>query len=250
MEDPASVVSGPKLSLIIPAYKEGEHIYDNLKVIASALADIDCEIIPVNDGSPDSTGSEIDRAASEDPRIRPVSYPVNRGKGGAIKAGIEASTGDVVGFLDADLDIAPDHVAVFYSEMEKGGSDVVIGSKMHKDSKLEYPFARKIFSIGYFCLLKILFGTGLKDTQTGVKLYKGDLLRSIGPLLKVEGYAFDIEMLMLAASRGARITEMPVKVEYTRDTSFGRIRFKDVWKMFTDTWGIWWDLRIAKRYGK
>ena len=238
------------LSLIIPAYKEGDRIYDNLKVISSALDGVDCELIPVNDGSPDSTGSEIERAASEDHRIHPVSYEVNRGKGGAIKAGIEASKGDIVGFLDADLDLSPEHVVRFLGEMEKSGCDVVIGSKMHKESQLEYPAARKVFSIGYFCLLKVLFGTGLKDTQTGVKLYRGDLLREIRPLLKVEGYAFDIEMLMLAASRGAKIIEMPVKVEYTRNTSFGRIRFGDVWKMFTDTWGIWWDLRIAKRYGK
>jgi rod shape determining protein RodA len=67
--------------------------------------------------------------------------------------------------------------------------------------------------------------------------------------VKVNGYAFDIEILALCAAKGAVIKEMPVTVGYTRTESLGRIRFKDIWKMFTDTWRIWWDLRVKKNYG-
>lgn len=239
------------LSLVIPSYKEGEHIYDNLMTISRVLDDkgIEFELVPVNDGSPDNTGEEIKRASLSDPRIRPVSYEVNRGKGGAIKEGVLNSKGDIIGFLDADLDLSPDHVPEFLKEMETSGCDVVIGSKMHKDSKLEYPFARKVFSLCYYIMLKVLFGLKTRDTQTGVKIYKGDLLRSIVPIMRVKGYAFDIEMLALAVRKGASVREMPVRVNYTREQSFGRIRVGDIFKMFTDTWALWWNLRIMKKYG-
>lgn len=240
------------LSLVIPSYNEGKHIYDNLITIAGVLdkSGIDYELVPVNDGSSDNTADEIRRASSVVSRIRPVSYDANRGKGGAIKEGVIQSSGDVIGFLDADLDLSPDHVPAFLSEMEKTGCDVVIGSKMHKDSELEYPVARKIFSHCYYILLKILFGLKTKDTQTGVKLYRGELIKSIVPIMTVKGYAFDIEMLALSVRRGAVIREMPVRVNYTRDQSFGRIKIGDIVKMFTDTLALWWNMRVMKKYDR
>ena len=238
------------ISLVIPSYNEGEHIYDNLMTIVRVLDDagISYELVPVNDGSPDNTRDEIMRAAGACPKIHPVSYDVNRGKGGAIKEGVLNASGDIIGFLDADLDLSPDHIPEFLSEMDKSGCEVVIGSKMHKDSKLEYPIARKIFSICYYLMLKVLFGLKTKDTQTGVKIYKADLIKSIVPKMRVKGYAFDIEMLALAVRKGARISEMPVRVNYTCDQSFGRIRVGDILKMFTDTWSLWWNMRIMKKY--
>ena len=232
------------LSIVVPAYNEGEHIYENLNIIDKSISRItpDYEIVAVNDGSKDNTGAEVARAASENPHIRDCGYEVNRGKGGAVTWGINNSRGDIVGFLDADLDLNPEMFAGYVKAMEDTGSDIVIGSKMHKDSKLEYPFARKVFSLCYYIMLKVLFGLKCHDTQTGIKLYRGDLIR------KLDGFAFDIELLALANKCGAKLLEMPVELNFTRGQSFGRIKFKDVWKMFTDTWKIWWDLRIRKKY--
>lgn len=240
------------LSLVVPAYNEGKHIYSNLRKISSVLDDagLDYEIVPVNDGSTDNTDEEIKKAGLEDDHIHPVSYAVNRGKGGAIKAGVEAAIGDIIGFLDADLDISPDHVPAYLEEMTSCGADVVIGSKMHDDSKLDYPAARKIFSWCYYIMLKILFGLKTRDTQTGIKFYRGTLIKDIVPKLRVRGYAFDIEMLALAFRKGAAIREMPVTVNYTREQSFGRIRVGDILKMFTDTIALWWNMRIRKVYDK
>ena len=106
------------------------------------------------------------------------------------------------------------------------------------------------FSFCYFVMLKVLFGLKCHDTQTGLKLYKGSLIREIAPLRRIDGYAFDIELLALASRKKAKLTEMPVELNYTRNQSFGRIKFRDVWKMFTDTWKIWWNLRVRKNYFK
>ena len=240
------------LSIVVPAYNEGEHIYDNLMTIDKALSAFasDYEIIAVNDGSRDNTGAEVKRAAADNPNIKDFGYDKNRGKGGAVSWGAINSNGDIVGFIDADLDLSPNLISGYYKEMIATGSDVVIGSKMHKDSKLEYPPARKLFSFCYFVMLKVLFGLKCHDTQTGLKLYKGSLIREIAPLRRIDGYAFDIELLALASRKKAKLTEMPVELNYTRNQSFGRIKFRDVWKMFTDTWKIWWNLRVRKNYFK
>lgn len=238
------------LSLVVPAYREGEHIYENLVAINEALLELGepYEIIPVNDGSPDNTGSEIMRAGEAMDTIKPVSYEINRGKGGAIIEGISHADGDVIGFLDADLDIAPSHVPTYLKEMRDSSKDIVIASKMHKQSELDYPFARKVFSACYYLMLKVLFGLKCHDTQTGLKLYRADLIRSIAGKLRTSGYAFDIEILALASRHKATLKEMPVKIEFRRGESFGRIRFRDIWKMFTDTIGIWWNLKVRKKY--
>ena len=240
------------LSIVVPAYNEGEHIYDNLMIIDKALKAFcsDYEIIAVNDGSKDNTGAEIRRASADNPNIKDFGYDVNRGKGGAVTYGAVNSHGDVVGFIDADLDLSPDLIKGYVEAYESQGADVVIGSKMHKESKLEYPAMRKVVSFGYFVMLKVLFGLKCHDTQTGLKLYKGSLIREIAPLRQIDGYAFDIELLALSASKNAKLIEMPVELNYSRNESFGRIKFRDVWKMFTDTWKIWWNLRVRKTYFK
>ena len=119
------------LSIVVPAYNEGEHIYDNLMTIDKALSAFtsDYEIIAVNDGSKDNTGAEATRAAADNPRIKDFGYDVNRGKGGAVAWGAVNSTGDIVGFIDADLDLSPDMIAGYFEEMNKSGADIVIGSK-------------------------------------------------------------------------------------------------------------------------
>ena len=238
------------LSIVVPAYNEGEHIYDNLMIIDKALKAFcsDYEIIAVNDGSKDNTGAEIKRASADNSNIKDFGYAVNRGKGGAVAYGAVNSCGDVVGFIDADLDLSPNLIPGYVDAFVNAQADVVIGSKMHKDSKLEYPFKRKVVSFCYYIMLKVLFGLKCHDTQTGLKLYKGELIREIAPLRKIEGYAFDIELLALASKKKAKIIEMPVVLNYSRGESFGRIKFKDVWKMFTDTWKIWWNLRVRKTY--
>ena len=107
------------LSIVVPAYNEGEHIYENLMTIDKALKAFtsDYEIIAVNDGSSDNTGAEVARAACDNPNIKDFGYDANRGKGGAVSWGAVNSKGDIVGFIDADLDLSPDFIKMYFEEM-------------------------------------------------------------------------------------------------------------------------------------
>ena len=147
------------LTIIVPAYNEEAVIYKNLISIAETVYTFcpNYEIIAVNDGSSDQTRSEILRARKENSRIKMVSYQKNRGKGGAIKAGVTYASGAYIAFLDADLDLPAEQLETFYRTMLEEVTDFVIGSKLHKDSKLQYPLTRKIMSYGYYLLLRILF---------------------------------------------------------------------------------------------
>lgn len=228
------------LSVVMPAYNEGEHIYNNLLEtdrIISGFCD-SFEIVCVDDGSRDNTKTEIERAAKECSRIRMISYTPNGGKGHAIKTGVLAAKGDRIGFLDSDLDLSPDHFKDFLSHMDQEKADVVIGSKMHKESQLEYPFIRKFVSFGYYVMLRVLFHLKVHDTQTGVKVYRGDLLKEIVPDVITKGFAYDIELLAVANEMGAKIIERPIRLVFTREGGFARIRFKDIWLVFKDTFKI------------
>ncbi|MBO4928057.1 MAG: glycosyltransferase family 2 protein [Clostridiales bacterium] len=224
----------------MPAYNEGSHIYENLletdRVISGFCRDF--EIVCVNDGSSDNTESEIARAAAECDRIRMVSYTPNGGKGNAIKKGVEAAEGKRIAFLDSDLDLSPDHFEDFLKHMDAENADVVIGSKMHKESKLDYPAIRKFVSFGYYVMLRVLFRLRVHDTQTGVKLYRADLLKQIVPGVITKGFAYDIELLAVANELGAKIIERPIRLVFTRSAGFSRIKFSDIWQVFKDTFRI------------
>jgi len=236
------------LSIVMPAYKEEACIYNNLLETCDCIVEFcpDYELIVVNDGSPDHTFDEAMRARKVNPHIKIVTYQINRGKGGAIKEGIAHASGEYVAFLDADLDLSPLHLKAFLNALLDEDADIVIGSKLHKDSKLNYPLKRKIMSYGYYMMLHILFHLDLKDTQTGVKLFRAAAIHPIAESLTTSGYAFDIEILARANQMGCRILEMPVQLEYRRGMENGtaRIRIKDVCSMFLDTLKIFWEIRI------
>ena len=235
------------LTIIVPAYNEEAVIYKNLISIAETVYTFcpNYEIIAVNDGSSDQTRSEILRARKENSRIKMVSYQKNRGKGGAIKAGVTYASGAYIAFLDADLDLPAEQLETFYRTMLEQDTDIVIGSKLHKDSKLHYPLTRKIMSYGYYLLLRILFHLKIKDTQTGIKLFRSEILKPIITQLETSGYAYDIELLARAVDHGFQIVELPITLNYSRNDKEQphRIRIFDVIEMFLDTLAIYYKLR-------
>ena len=127
--------------------------------------------------------------------------------------------------------------------MKEQNADIVIGSKLHPESKLHYPMLRKIMSYGYYLMLKMMFHLNTHDTQTGIKLFKKEVIKPIVSQMQAEGYAFDIEILAMAAKDGRKICEAPIELNYSRDDSKGgrRIGLKDVAKVFKET------LEVRKR---
>ncbi len=234
-----TILNTTSLSVVMPAFNEASHICDNLlltgKVLSSVLTNF--EIICVNDGSSDNTLFEMNKAAQTDNHIKVITYNNNKGKGYAVKQGIDAATYTYTAFLDSDLDISPDHLLTFLITMLEKNADIAIGSKLHKDSQIDYPFSRKFLSYGYYMLLRIMFHLNLKDTQTGIKMYKTEIIKPIAATTTTNGFAFDIEMLAQAQQEGAKIIELPITLVFTRGKKNGlsRIKFKSIYLMFENT---------------
>ena len=132
--------------------------------------------------------------------------------------------------------------------MQESGSDVVIGCKFHKDSELHYPFVRKVISLGYYMMLLVLFHLNVRDTQTGLKVFKAEAVKPVAHLVRTSGFAYDIELLVAVHRRGFKIEQMPVKVVYVRDKNTRRIGMSDIVKAFRDTWAIFYRVYFKHYY--
>lgn len=226
------------LSVILPAYNEGAHIYENLCRVGAALEGLDWEAVVVDDGSRDNTFIESERAAAMGYPIRVVRQEVNRGKGAALLHGFAFTRGDLVAFLDADLEIAPEYLLRLLQVMREINVDVVIGVK--DPWRSGFPLTRRILSMVYRTLIRLLFDLPLTDTQTGIKLFKRQVLESVRPRLKVARFAFDVELLVAASRFGYRIAETPVQDIYSRQGHMGRVRLRHAVGMLADTLNIFY----------
>lgn len=239
-----------KLSIVMPAYNEEALIYDSiiktLEIVSAFVPQL--EIVAVNDGSSDNTKEEIIRATKADSRVKLVSSEKNHGKGAAIISGVAMAEGDYIAFLDADLELPPGQLKDYIRCMEEKGADIVIGCKLHKDSNIDYPLKRRIMSMGYYIMLRVLFRLHVQDTQTGIKLFKREAIKSVAHLVRTSGFAYDIELLAALNRRGYRIEEMPVQLQYVREKNSKRIGIGDVLRVFRDTFAIFNRVYIKKYY--
>ena len=197
-----------KLSIVVPCYNESKDIAKNSEIIKDYLESIkqDYELILVNDGSKDNTKEVIEAI----PGVKALSYEPNRGKGGAVKYGIEHATGDYVLFMDADLSTDLEAIDKFIKLAPN--YDMVIGSRHAKDSviKKKQP-ALRVF-IGWCCrkLVNMKFHFKYKDTQCGFKAMRTDIAKKIVSKQVVNNFAFDVEYLYIAKLNNLSIYEMGV----------------------------------------
>ena len=195
------------------------------------------EMILVNDGSSDNSGEEIARLAGKFPGEIVSLHLTRSGKGEALRRGAQEAHGEFVVFIDADLDLPPEQILFFVAIQRVKKADAVIGSKMHPDSTVDYPLRRRIYSLGYFWLVKFLFGLPVRDTQTGLKLVRRDLLLKALEKTESRGFTLDLELLARLVQLGAVMVEAPVVVRHSM--KFGGIGLPVVWQIFRDTWQTW-----------
>lgn len=214
----SSITSISLLSVIVPAYKEERTILNSLKILVTELCQLDIpfEVIVICDGYEDKTFLEATKYG--DP-IKVIGYETNMGKGYAVRRGISECKGDIIVFIDADMEIKPSGIGQLLNLMTETGADSVIGSKRHPSSHVNYPFFRKMQSILLQKIIKIFFSLNLKDTQTGLKIFRGSLLKEILPTLTIDGFAFDIEILLMIQKFGGSIIEGPIQLSYNYESS-------------------------------
>jgi len=236
-----------KISIIVPCYKAEKFIAGNLAKMHTSVSKIfaNFEIIAVVDGFIDHTFEEAKKV--EKPGVRVLGYQKNKGKGHALNYGFKHSTGDYVTFIDCDLDIHPEQLQNLVPYMAT--ADLVVGSKRHPFSKLYYPLLRKFLSRGFQLYQKLILGVALRDTQSGLKLIKREVLEIIMPLLMVKRYAFDVELCFLAQKHGFRTSEAPLYLTYNPFKG-STIRFQDIRGMFLDVLAIRYRYSILHYYQK
>ncbi len=213
---------------------------------AVAALGMEYEIVVVDDGSTDGTPAEIERAAGDFDNLNVVLLSENQGKGNALIRGFQASRLDLVCFIDADLDLHPRQVESLLEVMERTGADVVIGSKRHRDSSLDYPWYRKLFSTVYYLLILLLFRLPVKDTQTGIKLFRREVLARAFPRIVCKRYTLDLELLVVVRRLGYTIAEAPVTLTF--QGKFGRIGWEAIRNIITDTMAIFYRLHLLRYY--
>ncbi len=231
----------------MPAWNLGSVIAANVRTVHDLFgAQFPVEIVVVDDGSDDNTGTEIERMARTLPAVKAVRFPRNLGKGKALCEGFLQSTGSHVLLLDADLDLPPAQAARFFTELRRTEADVVIGTKRHPESQLDYPAKRRLLSTGYFLFVKLLFGLPIRDTQTGIKLFKRQPLAEAVPRMLVKRFAFDLELLVIVHERGFRIVEAPIVLEFKGP--WGCVTRNTVREILTDTLAIFYRSKVKHYY--
>ena len=223
-----------KISLCIPMYNESSIIADTAKTLHEYMsANFESyEILFSNDGSKDGCDKIVEDMHL--PNVRVVGYPVNQGKGCAVRTALLAAEGDIVMFTDADLAYGCDVIKQVYNEFAAHpNADMVIGSRnLNKDGYEGYTFIRKLASKTYIKVLCLAGGFKLSDSQCGCKAFTRETVQAIFPRCEVNGFAFDFEAILWATKMKKIIVETPVKIINHRESKVNVI--KDTFKMLRD----------------
>jgi glycosyltransferase involved in cell wall biosynthesis len=209
----------PRLTVVVPAYNEAARIGRTVAALREELGDLGdggLELLVVDDGSTDLTATRAEEAGATEV----LRLGVNGGKGAAVRAGVAAATGRTIAYTDADLSYPPDQVLALLGHVE-GGAPFVAGSRKHVDTVTLIRARRLREASGrVFNLLSRLVVLGrYRDTQCGLKAFRGDVAHELFRCGRVDGFAFDVELFLLAERFGIPILEVPVRVANTESSS-------------------------------
>jgi dolichyl-phosphate beta-glucosyltransferase len=218
-------IGGVRLSVVVPAYGEADRIGATISRIRTELAELSdaggLEVVVVDDGSTDRTAAAAREAGAD----QVISYQPNRGKGAAVREGVLAARGRTVAFTDADLSYAPAQIRRLVRAVE-GGWDVVVGSRQHTGT-LTVVRAGRLRELGGR-VINVFTGVVLlgryRDTQCGLKAFRGDVAKLIFDHTTVDGFAFDVEVFHLVERYRLSLTEVPVEVENAQRSTVSVVR--------------------------
>ncbi len=236
------------LTLVVPFYNPGAGLHDYLGRVLDVLEStgITYEVLAVSDGSTD--GSESTIADLLDDRCRLLTLPRNTGKGQAVRTGFLVGAGTYLGFIDADGDLPADLLANFIERARSDRPEILLGSKRHPGSVVHYPPTRRLYSWGFQLLVLGLFHLHVRDTQTGVKLIRRDVLATVLPLMREEGFAFDLELFVLARRYGfGRLVELPVVINQRFKST---VSVRTAAQMLADTTRIFLRCHLTRAYDR
>ncbi len=200
-----------KLSVVIPAFNEEGSIRDTVTTLTTVLRreDVDYEVVVVDDASTDRTAEEIGRLTEADTRVRYLRSPYRNGFGFAVRAGLEAFSGDAVAIMMADLSDDPEDLIAYYRVLE-AGYDCAFGSRfMPGGSVSDYPKLKLVMNRLVNLGIGLLFGHGYNDTTNAFKAYKREVIENVQPLLS-HHFNLTVEIPLKAIVRGHSYAIVPI----------------------------------------
>ncbi len=247
------------LTVVVPYFNPGDRVRQTIDELVHTLRTTPAtfEVIAVSDGSTDGSEHSLDGLPSD--VVRTVRLDHNSGKGEALRVGFTRGRGRFLGFIDADGDLPPEQIAVLAAFATTGAGagagtgagntpppDVVLGTKRHPDSQVVYPPMRRLYSWLWQQAVFVLFRLQVRDTQTGLKLVRRDVLADVLPRMLEKRFAFDLELLVVARHLGyRRFVGVPVRI---RQRFGSTVSVRAAVGMLLDLLAIWYRLHIRRWY--
>ena len=232
-----------KLSIVLPCYNT-PNLLDNLAEVLSVAKTItkDFEIILVDDGS-----KEFPDIIQTD-KVKVITNEKNMGKGYSLRRGFGLARGNIISFIDADLEIPATLLKPYYQIMQGNRNpDILVGSKRHFNSSISYPMFRRLLSFIFQTMNRLMFGLVVLDTQSGIKFFKRDIIKQLLPYLYTNGFAVDLEILSLAQRKGYKIIEGPINIKKSFSST---ISIWAIFRMIRDSFNIWFRYKFKKEVSK
>jgi glycosyltransferase involved in cell wall biosynthesis len=236
------------LTVVVPYYNPGKLLVPTIERLLAVLdgSGTSYEVIAVSDGSTDGSDQKLEQLAGTRTELSNVVLANNQGKGAALRVGLARGRGRYLGFIDADGDLDPLLLGSFQTMVRLYQPDIILGSKRHPLSEVEYPFIRRVYSWGYQQLVRLGFRLNIRDTQTGIKLVRRDVLAAVLPRMVEKRFAFDLELFVIARRLGyKRFLEAPIRLRHQFTST---VSWRAVYRSLLDTAAIWYRLRILRFY--
>src|SRR5436190_4080338 len=236
-----------KYSIIIPAYNESARLSSTLDRVLNYVSaeQWDAEIIVVNDGSRDNTADLVCQYAKENPCLRLLENPGNRGKGYSVRNGMLNASGEFLLFSDADLSAPIEEAPKLFAAIN-AGADVAIGSRWLRPElqTQRQSVLRQFYGRAFNIALRVVLGLNIKDTQCGFKAFTRAAGQRVFPQQQIERWGFDSELLYLARKSKMKIAEIPVAWAHVEGTRISPLR--DGLRMFGEVLKIRWNAMTGK----